>query len=83
MTIKFSHTAYPYKQSDLQKKQWAQFAAIGYSIAIRGYLLCWQDLLKRAGFDDSYIVWIDEAIAMSRVAEKHARWNIKHLRMMK
>lgn len=83
MTLKFSRTAYPYKQSDLQKKQWQQFAAIGYSIGIRGYLLCWRELLKRAGFSNDYLAVINECIDMSRVAEKRARWNIKHLRSIK
>lgn len=82
MGLKFSRTAYPYKQSDLQRKQWQQFAAIGYSIAIRGYLLCWHKLLKDAGFSPDYLECIDEAIAMSRVAEKRARWQMKHLRIL-
>lgn len=68
------------KRSALQKKQWALFAAIGYSIAIRGYLICWKDILKRAGFDASYTGAIDNLITMSKAAEQRARYNIKHLK---
>ena len=72
-----------YKQSELQKSQWQQFAAIGYSMAIRGYLNCWRALLIRADITDPTIIHsIDNLIAVSVQAEKRARWNIKHLRIL-
>ena len=84
MPLKFSRTsAYPPKQSPLQKAQWNQFAAIGYSIGIRGYLRLWAQLLKKAGFDNSYLGTIDSMIEISKQTEKRARWNIKHLRSLK
>lgn len=80
--LKFSSTAYPYKQSELQRKQWQQFSALGYSMAIRGYLLCWKHLLKTAGFEKEYLDSIDVIISMSKETERRARWNIKHLRQL-
>jgi len=75
---------FPYKQSKLQKAQWQQFAAIGYSIAIRGYLLCWRGILIRAGIIGNEFIWsIDEMIRISHQTEKRARWNIRHLRSLK
>lgn len=69
--------------SDLQRKQWNQFAAIGYSMAIRGYLNCWRMILIRAGITDVSIIGsIDGIISISYHAEKRARWNIKHLRIL-
>lgn len=80
MTLKFSRTAYPYKPSRLQRIQWNQFAALGYSIAIKGYLLCWRQLLIRAHITDEQFIWpIDNLISVSKLAEKRARWNLKHL----
>ena len=73
-----------YRPSELQKSQWQQFAAIGYSIAIRGYLKCWRMILIRAQITDSAFIWsIDEMIRVSYQAEKRARWNIRHLRSLK
>lgn len=72
-----------YKPSELQRKQWQQFAAIGYSMAIRGYLLCWKSILIRAGITDLGITQtIDMLIEDSKVAEKRARWQMKHLRSL-
>ena len=72
-----------YNPSDLQRKQWQQFAAIGYSMAIRGYLNCWRMILIRAGITDGSIIHaIDAAIEVSYRSEKRARWNIKHLRIL-
>ncbi len=73
-----------YHPSELQKSQWNQFAAIGYSMAIRGYLLCWRTILIRAGITDACIIYsIDNLLEISRLAEKRARWNIRHLRSLK
>ena len=87
MTIKLSKTRPPYNQykpSDLQKKQWQQVAALGYSIAIRGYLQCWRAILVRANMADELFIWnIDNILEVSRLAEKRARWNLKHLRSLK
>ena len=81
--LKFSRTAFPYKQSELQRSQWNQFAAIGYSMAIRGYLNCWRAILIRADITDPTIIHsIDNLIAVSVQAEKRARWQIKHLRIL-
>ena len=84
MPLKFSRTSsYPPKQSPLQKAQWNQFAAIGYSVGIRGYLLCWRQILKAAGFDANDLWQVDSMIAQAVILEKRARWNIKHLRSLK
>ena len=73
-----------YRPSELQKSQWNQFAAIGYSIAIRGYLKCWRMILIRAQITDTGFIYpIDEAIRVSYQTEKRARWNIRHLRSLK
>jgi len=72
-----------YNPSELQRKQWKQFAAIGYSMAIRGYLNCWRMILIRADITDPVIIHsIDNLISVSQQAEKRARWNMKHLRIL-
>lgn len=84
MTLKFSRKSSSRKQSTLQRIQWDSFAALGYSMAIKGYLLCWRQLLIRAQITDIDIIWaVDNAITMSKEAEKRARWNLKHLRSLK
>ena len=83
MSLKFRRSGPLYKQSELQKSQWNQFAAIGYSIAIRGYLKCWRMILIRADITDPTIIHsIDNLISVSIQAEKRARWQIKHLRIL-
>lgn len=80
MTLKFSRNSASRKQSPLQRIQWNQFAALGYSIAIRGYLLCWRELLIRAHISDSRFIWpIDEMLSLTREIERRARWNLRHL----
>lgn len=72
-----------YNPSELQRSQWQQFAAIGYSVAIRGYLNCWRAILIRADITDPTIIHsIDNLITISVQAEKRARWQIKHLRIL-
>lgn len=72
-----------YNPSELQRSQWQQFAAIGYSVAIRGYLNCWRAILIRADITDPTIIHsIDNLITISVQAEKRARWNIKHLKSL-
>ncbi len=81
MALKFSRNSFSnYKPSRLQRIQWNQFAALGYSMAIRGYLNCWRGLLIRAHITDHKYIWaIDDMLNISKEIEKRARWNLRHL----
>ena len=67
-------------KSPAQQRQWQLFAALGYTMGIRGYLNCWQRLLKVAGITSPRTHGaIETALAASAYIEKEIRWQIKHI----
>jgi hypothetical protein len=59
--------------SPAQQKQRRLWMALGYSIAIRGYLRCWQALLRSAGIQTGFHGRIEEMIECSKRAEQVIR----------
>lgn len=80
MSIRFSRRSYPYQKSEAQQRQWKLFAALGYTMGIRGYLNCWRSLLKAANITSPQTHGaIDTALAASSYIEKEIRYQIKHI----
>ncbi len=81
MSLRFAKQYTPFSEkSPAQKRQWHLFAALGYTIGIRGYLNCWQRLLKTAGITSPRTHGaIETALAASAYIEKEIRWQIKHI----
>lgn len=81
MILKFAYSPGRPERSRMQKKQWALFAAIGYSIAIRGYIACWEGVLRNAELLSPRAQEAMRAVREASVnIEKIARWEIKHLK---
>ncbi len=81
MPIRFARHYKPFSEkSPAQKQQWRLFAALGYTIGIRGYLNCWQVLLKSAGITSPRTHGaIETALNASAYIEKEIRWQLKHI----
>lgn len=80
--LKFSRSFSVYRKvkSPAQQRQWNLFAALGYTIAIRGYLHCWQGLLKRAGITSPRTHGaIEIALNASSYIEKEIRYQMAHI----
>lgn len=78
--LKFAAASSP-KKSPAQERQWSLFAALGYTIAIRGYLNCWKYLLERAKITSPQTHGqILASLEASRYIEKEIRWQIKHIK---
>lgn len=68
------------RKSPAQQRQWNLFAALGYTMAIRGYLHCWQGLLKRAGITSPRTHGaIEIALNASSYIEKEIRYQMAHI----
>lgn len=68
------------RKSLRQEIQWNLFAALGYTKAIRGYLHCWQYLLKRAGITSPRTLGaIEVALNASSYIEKEIRYQMAHI----
>jgi len=48
--------------TERQREQWKLRHALAYTGAIRGYLLCWKELLKAAGVETFAMVAIDRVL---------------------
>lgn len=82
MSIRFSRNPWSNRKqkSEAQQRQWKLFAALGYTIGIRGYLNCWRALLKAANITSPQTHGtIDMALAASSYIEKEIRYQIKHI----
>lgn len=69
--------------TERQKKQWKLRHALGYSIGIRGYLLCWRGLVKEIQdpVDRFYAEKrIDEMLSASKFIEADVRKNLRKIK---
>ena len=68
------------RKTPAQQRQWKLFHALGYTIAIRGYLNCWAWLLKRAGITSPRTHdAIEVALNASSYIEKEIRYQMAHI----
>lgn len=84
MALKFTKPLTTKKKTPKQQIQWKLFAALGYTIAIRGYLNCWRGLIEAAmqeSVDRYYAIKrIDEALNMSVWVEQDLRKNLRRIK---
>lgn len=62
-----------------QKQQWRLRHALGYTLAMRGYLNCWLGLLKAAGVPSYKLQSIDMVLTVIRLLEADLRSDLQNI----